>query len=51
MVMCKRPAEVGERPAHAEGEGDEPHVLDRGVGEHALDVAPAVEHEAGEDQR
>ncbi len=43
--------EVGERPAHAEGEGDDAHVLDRGIGEHALDVAPAVEHEAGEDQR
>ena len=43
--------EVGQRPAHAEGEGDDPHVLDRGVGEHPFDVAPAVEHEAGEDQR
>ena len=43
--------EVGERPAHAEGEGDDAHVLDRGVGEHALDVAPPVQHEAGEDQR
>jgi hypothetical protein len=43
--------EIGQRAAHAEGEGDEPHVLDRGKGEHALDVAPAVQHEAGEDQR
>ena len=38
----QQPGEVGERPAHAEGEGDEPHVLDRRIGEHALDVAPAV---------
>ena len=35
----QEPREVGDRPAHAEGEGDEPHVLDRGVGEHALHVA------------
>ena len=27
--------EIGERPAHAEGEHDDAHVLDRGVGEHA----------------
>ena len=38
-------------PAHAEGEGDDPHVLDRRIGEHPFDVAPPVEHEAGEDER
>ena len=43
--------EIGERPAHAEGEGDDAHVLDRRIGEHAFDVAAAVEHERGEDQR
>ena len=48
MVMCSRPAKLASGAAHAEGEGDDAHVLDRGVGEHALDVAPAVEHEGGE---
>ena len=43
--------EVGERAAHAEGEGDDPHVLDRGIGEHALDVLTPVEHEGGEHHR
>ena len=43
--------EVGERAAHAEGEGDDPHVLDRRVREHAFDVAPPVEHERREHQR
>ena len=43
--------EVGERAAHAEGEGDDAHMLDRGIGEHALDVAPAVEHERREHER
>ena len=28
--------EIGERSAHAEREGDDAHVLDRGVGEHAV---------------
>ena len=37
--------EVGDRAAHAEGEGDDAHVLDRGEGEQPFDVAPAVEHE------
>ena len=44
----QQPGEIGERPAHAEGEGDDAHVLDRGIGEHAFDVAPAVQHERGE---
>jgi hypothetical protein len=26
-------------------------VLDRGIGEHPLDVAPAVQHEGGEQER
>ena len=43
--------EIGERPAHAEGEGDDPHMLDRGVGEQALDVAPPVQHERREHDR
>ena len=43
--------EIGERTAHAEGEGDDAHMLDRGIGEHALDVAPAVEHEGREHER
>ena len=51
MVMCSRPAKLAERAAHAEGEGDDAHVLDRGIGEHAFDVAPAIQHERGEDQR
>ena len=34
--------EIGERPAHAEGERDDAHVLDRGIGEQPLDVAPPV---------
>ena len=43
--------EIGERAAHAEGEHDDAHVLDRGIGEHPFDVAPAVEHEGGEHER
>ncbi len=43
--------EIGERAAHAEGERDDAHVLDRRVGEHPFDVAPPVEHEACEDER
>ena len=43
--------EIGERPAHAEGEHDQAHVLDRRVGEQPLDVAALVQHEGGEDQR
>src|SRR5882672_3837444 len=37
--------EAGEsryRSAHAEGEGDDAHMLDRGIREHALDVALPV---------
>ena len=40
--------EIGERPAHAEGEGDDAHMLDRGIGEQPFDVAPPVQHEGGE---
>ena len=43
--------EIGERPAHAEGEDDDAHVLDRGISEQPFDVAAAIEHEGGEDQR
>ena len=42
---------VGERAAHAEGERNETHVLDRGVREQALYVAPPIEHEAREYER
>ena len=51
MVMCSSPAKIAERAAHAEREGDDPHVLDRGIGEQPLDVAPPVQHERREDQR
>ena len=37
--------EIGERSAHAESEGDDPHMLDRRIGEHPLDVAAPVQHE------
>ena len=40
--------EIGERTAHAEREHDDAHVLDRRIGEHALDVAPSVKHERRE---
>ena len=43
--------EVGERPAHAESEHHQAHVLDRRIGEQPLYVAPLVQHEGGEDQR
>ena len=43
--------EIRERPAHAEGEGDDAHMLDRRVGEEAFDVAAAVEHEGREHHR
>ena len=42
--------EVRERPAHAEGEGDDAHVLDRRIGEQPFDVAAAVQHEGREHQ-
>ena len=32
-VMCSRPAKLATGAAHAEGEGDDSHVLDRRVGE------------------
>ena len=48
----KRP-EGGHRPAQAEGEGGNAHVLDGGIGEHALDVLLPEEgegrHEDGDD--
>jgi len=43
--------EIGERPAHAEGEHNDAHVLNRRVAEHPLDIMAAVEHEASEDER
>ena len=43
--------EIAERAAHPEGEDDDPHVLDRRIGEHPFDVAAPVQHEGGEDQR
>ena len=46
----QQPGEIRERPAHAEGKGDDAHVLDRRIGEHPFDVAPAVEHEGREDE-
>ena len=47
----QQPGEIGQRAAHAEGEHDDAHVLDRGIGEQALDVAAAVEHERCEHER
>ena len=47
----QKPGKIRQRSAHSEGEGDDPHVLDRGVGEHALDVAPAVQHERRKNER
>ena len=47
----QQPGEVGERPAHAEGKSDDAHMLDRGIGEQALDVAAPVQHERREDER
>ena len=43
--------EGGERPAHAEGEGHEPHVFDRGVAEHSLDVALSMQEQTGDQKR
>ena len=47
----QQPGEIRERAAHAEGEGDDAHVLDRRIGEQPFDVAPPVEHERREHQR
>ncbi len=44
-------AEGRERPADAEGEGHEPHVLDGRVAEHALDVALAVQEQPRDHER
>ena len=49
--MCSKSGEIGERAAHAERKHDDAHVLDRGIGEQTLDVAPPVQHEGREDQR
>ena len=51
IVMCSSPAKLASGAAHAEGEDDDAHVLDRGECEQPFDVAPAVQHEGGEDQR
>ena len=47
----QQPGKIGERAAHSERKDDDAHVFDRGVGEQAFDVAPAVEHERREHQR
>ena len=47
----QQPAEIREWPADAESEGRNTHMLDRGIGEEPLDVAPSVQHESGEQQR
>ena len=44
----QQPGEIRERPAHPERERDDAHVLDGGIGEHALDVVPPVQHERRE---
>ena len=51
MVMCSSPAKLPSGPPMPKAKTMMPHVLDRRIGEHALDVAPAVQHEGGEDQR
>ena len=47
----QKAGEIGERTADAEGEGDDPHVLDRRISEHPFDVAAPIQHEGGEDER
>ena len=47
----QEPREIGQGPAHAKSESDEPHVLDGRVGKQPFDVAPLVQHECGKDQR
>jgi hypothetical protein len=47
----QKPGEISQWAAHAEGKSGNAHMLDRGVGEHAFDVAPAVEHEGGKQER
>ncbi len=46
----QHPAEGGDRPAKAEGKGGDPHMLDGGVGEEALDVLLA-QHREGRRQQ
>ena len=41
---------VGERPTHAKGKHDDAHVLDGGIGKHALDIAPPIQHESRENK-
>ena len=43
--------EIRQWSADAEGEHDDAHMFDRGIGEHAFDVAAPVQHEGGENQR
>jgi hypothetical protein len=47
----KKAGETGEWATHPKSEGDDAHMLDRGIGEQPLDVAPAVKHEGREDKR
>ena len=47
----QQPGEIAERARHAEGEHDDAHVLDRRIGEQALDVDAPVQHQGGEEQR
>ena len=49
--MCSRPAKLASGPPMPKAKADDSHVLDRGIGEHALDVATAVEHESRENNR
>ena len=51
IVMCSSPAKLASVPTQAEGEGDDAHVLNRGIGEEPLDVVAAVEHERREHDR
>ena len=47
----QQPGESRDRPAHAEGERDDAHVLDRRVGEQPLDVLLARQEERGHHHR
>ena len=50
-VMCSRPAKFAIGPPMPNANVDQPHVLDRRVGEHALDVPLARQEERGDDDR
>ncbi len=41
----------GGQPADADADGEDPHVLDAGIGEHPLDVGLAHHEDRGEQQR